>query len=501
MKSRTDWGGLLITCAIAIVCANALVYAARQANPLIMSDEWAYLDGFVRKAAGSELTLSDFFAKRFALDHAQPLRRAVLYVHYRWFGLDYGIQALAGVLFAFANLVLFWKIAAPDDDGQRRQAWFRLAFLALAAVYLSLNAGTIYTWPLLTLGFSSHFFVLACLLSAWKANIDGTRRSAAILFAAALAMDVVADDTGLLVSIALVLATILWRWRRNAMRGAAMAPALWNMVLPVAVAYAAHRAFHFVATQGAVAAYPLADQFSAGNILHSLHERMPGLLVGLHVPLVAAIAQKSKLAWMLGSGATVAEWVVFAAMALAHAWFWRRAWSGPTGRAGYVAMVLMLYLYGALAGILVGRASLYGADYFWQPRYVFLYQWGVVALLLMAIDAVSRASADAARTGGVPRLATVACAIALLALQCCLATATWGGARYSSGFQRKLARQIGELAAHPERVPKKCAPALIVCRYPLEQRKELVRFLQENKLNVFSPDFQARYRLYPEKPR
>jgi hypothetical protein len=93
---------------------------------------------------------------------------------------------------------------------------------------------------------------------------------------------------------------------------------------------------------------------------------------------------------------------------------------------------------------------------------------------------------------------TVACALVLL--QCRLSVWTWSGAQYSTGFQRKLARQIGELAAHPERVPKKCAPALIVCRYPIEQRKELVGFLKENKLNVFSPVFQARYRLYPEKP-
>jgi len=163
--------------------------------------------------------------------------------------------------------------------------------------------------------------------------------------------------------------------------------------------------------------------------------------------------------------------------------------------------VLMLYLYGALAGILVGRASLYGADYFWQPRYVFLYQWGVVALLLMAIDAMSGAPGNGMRTKGPWRTVATACAIALIALQCGMGMATWGGTRYSSGFQRRLALQIGELAAHPERVPEKCAPALIVCKYPVEQRTELVRFLKDNKLNVFSPSFHARYRLDPEKPR
>jgi hypothetical protein len=121
--------------------------------------------------------------------------------------------------------------------------------------------------------------------------------------------------------------------------------------------------------------------------------------------------------------------------------------------------------------------------------------------MLMAIDAVSSARTAAARSVGAVRVAAVAFACALLLLQCRLSAWTWAGARYSDGFQRKLARQIGELAAHPERVPDKCAPALIVCRYPAGQRAELVHFLEDNQLNVFSPSFQARYRLYPGKSR
>ena len=501
MVIRRDWQRILFLAALVLAGANVLVYAARQANPLIMSDEWAYLDGFVRKAADSGLALSDFFVKRFALDHAHPLRRAILFLHYKWFDLDYSIQAFVGVMFAFANLALFWKIAAPDDEGMLRRPWFLVAFLALAAVYLSLNSGTIYTWPLLTLGFSGHFFVLCCLLAAWRANADPTRRAAWIAFGAALAMDVVTDDTGLLVSIAIAIATVLWQWRNRGARGSAMVAASRNVVLPVVAAYVAYRVFRFTVTRGAVAAYPLADQFSAGNILHALSETLPGLLLGLHAPLVAGIVQKSKLAWLFGSGATAMEWAIFAAMSFAHAWFWWRAWSRRTGRAGYVAMALMLYFYGAVAGILVGRASLYGVDYFWQPRYVFLYQLGVVALLLMAIDAMAQDATSGVRGGRLLRRVAAACAIALIALQCCLSVATWGSVRRSSDFQRRLALQIGEIAAHPERVPDKCAPALIICRYPVEQRTELVRFLKDNKLNVFSPSFQARYRLYPDKSR
>ena len=88
MRDRADWGRFLFIGALAVVCANALLYAARQANPLITSDDWVYLDSFVRKAAASDLSLSDFFLKRAEMDHAQPLRRVVLLVQYRWFGLD-----------------------------------------------------------------------------------------------------------------------------------------------------------------------------------------------------------------------------------------------------------------------------------------------------------------------------------------------------------------------------------------------------------------------------
>jgi len=500
MKSRADWGRLLFTCAIAIVCANALLYAARQANPLITSDDWVYLDSFVRKAAASDLSLSDFFLKRAEMDHAQPLRRVVLLVQYRWFGLDYAVGGLVGVLFAFANLGLLWRIAAPQDADSRRPRWFLAVFLGIASVYVSLNAGTIYTWPLLTLGYSSQFFVLLCIFAAWTASVRGTARAACILACAAFAMDVVADDTGLLASIAISLAALAWRWRAEDRRQG-MAGTAKTVVLPVVGAYAAYKAIYLAVTRGAVIMAPLSDQLRLDTKLGALAENLPALLAGLHVPLVAALMQKSRLRWMFGAHATAAEWTVAMLVLGAHAWFWWRAWRQGTGRPGFAAVALMLYFYGALAGILVGRASIHGAQYFWQPRYVFLYQLNLVALMLMAIDAMSSARTAAARSIGAVRVAAVAFACALLLLQCRLSAWTWAGARYSDGFQRKLARQIGELAAHPERVPGKCAPALIVCRYPVEQRKELVGFLQENKLNVFSPDFQARYRLYPGKSR
>lgn len=499
VRKHTAW--VLFAVALAIVCANVLVYCARLANPLPVSDEWVYLDAIVRKAAAGELSLSDFFVKRAVMDHANPLRRLILLAHYAWFGLDYRVQGLVGVLFAFANLGLLWRIAAPSDRESRRSWWFLAGFLAIASVYLSLNSGTIYTWPLLTLAFSNQFFVLLCILQAWNANVEPTRRSAFILFGIAFAMNLVADDTALLAGIAIVLATLVWRGHgdRDAPRPRDKAK---RVVLPIIGAYAGYKLAYFAIVRGAVMVAPIEERAGFGERLRLLAQGFPELLSDLHAPLVAALMRKGQLSRMFGAQAEVAEWALAALLLAAHAWFWWRVFARRTGRAGFAASVLMLLFYGGVAGILIGRVSLHGASYFWQPRYVFLYQPSIVALMLMAVDAMAcavPAPGSGARRVPVVRVVAVALACVLLLLQCRLSTWAWGSARYSLGYQKRLAGQIGELAAHPDRVPDKCVRALLVCRYPPAQRAELVGFLADNKLNVFSPSFQARYRLYPGK--
>src|SRR5207342_3336927 len=99
--------------ALVAIGANALLYACRNANPLIGADEWYFVGAIVRKAAEGTLSLGDLFAKRTAYDHSQPLHRLVLLFHYRVFDLDFSIEGIVGVLSAFANLGLMWAIVRP----------------------------------------------------------------------------------------------------------------------------------------------------------------------------------------------------------------------------------------------------------------------------------------------------------------------------------------------------------------------------------------------------
>jgi hypothetical protein len=75
------------------------------------------------------------------MDHAQPLRRLVLLMHYEWFGLDYAVGGLVGVLFAFANLGLLWRMAAPGDEESRRSWWGLAGHLPIASIHIALYSG------------------------------------------------------------------------------------------------------------------------------------------------------------------------------------------------------------------------------------------------------------------------------------------------------------------------------------------------------------------------
>ena len=81
---------------------DALYFVLRSANPVIRSDDWYYLDVFVRKAVTGHLGIADFFARRYDADHAQPLNKLVMLLEWRWFDLDFSVGAVIGVMAAAA---------------------------------------------------------------------------------------------------------------------------------------------------------------------------------------------------------------------------------------------------------------------------------------------------------------------------------------------------------------------------------------------------------------
>lgn len=509
--SQRAFANAIFVGVLAVVAGNALLYVSKAANPLIAADDWYYLDAIVRKAAAGELSFGDLFIKRSLLDHSQPLRKLVLLFQYHYFDLDYGIGGVIGVSAAFLNLGLIWRLVRPSGIPARNHGLLLLSFAAMASVYLSLNSPIVFSWPLLTLGYTSHFFILCFLLATWSAYRDPRTWRLCGLIVFSMLLDMVADDTALIAIIASMIALLMCARRQQRWRHAAA-------VIAISIAsYAAYLILRWLS--GADAAGVAAAQAIAAS--GGVVPKTPGmldLLAGLRshagqipealiAPLVASVVHRFQLRAWLGPDTAQVELTIAGLLTLAHGWFWWHALRGRENSTTYVATSLMLLFYGLVAGLLIARISQHGVVFMWQPRYVLVFEWNIIALVLMAIGQICiatpnrravRAAPSSARGAAAGQGIVAISAALLLLLQIPLSHNSWNRYKYSSVSQQRSAMRMGKMAANPAEVLQYCARKPGSCRYGPKQRVEALMFLKQNHLNIFSPTFRARNRLYPD---
>lgn len=483
---------LLFACALGALCVNTFWFTVQAANPLITSDTWHYLGSLILPYSQGDFSIGDLFSKRNAMDHSQPLRKLILLANYEWFGLDLMFGAVVGVLAAFVGLAVLWSmVRSARGVGRQATSAEYLVFIALAAGYLSLSARVVFSWPLLTTSFTNHFFIFMFAWAAWRALTQPDWRRLSALLVAGFALSVVADDTGLLTTIALLLATLLHGLRTKQWR------AVLRVVAVCVLAYGLYAVFYKVVSStpaAGTAALPLASR------LEQLGAQWAHAWQWVAVPLAGAVVHRVQLTGWFGSDEVFV--VLLAVMlALGHLWFWLTAWRGRQNVASFTAGVLMLLFYGLLAGILVARVSQYGSDYLWQPRYSIIYRWHLVALCLMLLGQLAGKDPTTIRgtlrDGLVGKLVAGVFVAGLVLVQIPLSIYAWEELVYVQRYHQRQARQIGELARAPASPPDSCIAGLVVCRFPLEHRIELLDFLREQRLNIFSPAFQARHHMTP----
>ncbi|KGI78507.1 hypothetical protein [Oleiagrimonas soli] len=474
----------------AAVAANTLAYIVMFSNPVIRSDAWYFLDVFVRKALDGTLRLGDFFVQRGGMDHAQPLRKLILLMDLRYFDLDFRYEALAGWFAALVSLLIlrrliFWH-DAPDKSFRGMRVWL---WAGLCVAFVSLNSTDVWGWPLVTGSYTSYALLFATLLGLWRWLALGR---AGLFMLSALAFDLAADDTAMLVNIACLLALAITIWqnppmRTRAIKGAAM---LIGCFVVVRIGYA----ILFTPPPG----FHMALDKRLGNLSSDFLDG--GWWQWAIVPLASSVSFILPLEHFTGDRARMLQLLVGIGLLLAHGWFWSRVlWKRPAMSApAFAAIVLMLVFYALVAGIIYGRVSIFGNAYLNQPRYVLAYSFNTVALLLMCASCTW----DAAAVGGAIRKPALVALIALLiAWQIPLSRLAWSVGPYIKAYQQKMASQLGEMAQDPGTRPTQCAPELVVCGYTETKRAELVRLLKQHRLNVFSPRVQRTTRLDPYPPR
>lgn len=464
-----------------VALLNVFVFVFVASNPVLVADDWYFLDTFVRISVEGHLHIADFFAKRGAMDHAQPLQKLILLEELRRFNLDMRVQAVIGAVCAAGSLLtLRWLGSLNSELSKGPRTWL---WVAMCLVVVSLNSRTIWGWPLVAGGYIAHAILFALLVSLWLAMSQG-RFWQWIFVGMALLFDISSDDRALLGSIALLLGLGWLALRSTAMRRQAISKAAWLLVILIVcrLVYA-----HLQP------AYPPPEVTFSDRIRGLTHAfEHGGWWSWVLVPLAAPLIDMEKLRLLAGSDAQAVQVALGVVLLVGQLWFWYRAFRNKPNAPTFGAIVLMLLFYGFCAGIVYARVSKNGNWYLNEPRYVLLYLTSLMALLLMAMGCEWRRY-------GVSRMSIVLplLVIMLMGLQLTLSALSWGAMPYMSASYQRLASQIAAMGQSPTVTPQGCAPNLPLCSYPPEKRKEIVDFLKSHRLNVFSPAFQRINRIYP----
>lgn len=471
-----QWPAILLATIVASAAfANVAAYIAHAGNPLVMSDAWYFIDAFLRKAVEQGATVADFFVKRSATDHAQPLIKALMLANAEWWGLDFVYEALAGLAFALATFVVLsattWRGAR-----ERQPAWLHGLLLGtLAACLVTLNSGMVFSWSLVTLTYLCYFLAACAGTCAWRALAGGGRGA---LAAVSLVVAFTMDDVGLLIALALVLSVAFAAARRRDFRAA------W----PVIGIIVASELCYLLASRLWLHSGAEAVTGAVGASAFARVWELRGSAVEIaRVVLATSLAHVNQIVHYFPDDVRRVQSVLAGVALLAHAWFWWRAWRVQWNAAVFHAVALMLLAYGMVAGIVHARVPEFGVAYLNEPRYVVMYLLADVALVLMLLGHPLRMAHRAVRVG----VAVVL--VALLALQVALTRYSWDEARYLGIYYHQMARQM--LVLGEGGMPPNCLPILSACGMPPAEREAAFEFLQRHRLNLYSPAFVARYRL------
>jgi len=488
--ASTRLSSLLLGVLVLALVINALAYTASAANPILVSDNWFFLDRVVIPYAQGLLEPSDLLLKRGALDHSQPLQRILLIANYEWFDLDLRIEAVFAVVMGALSLLLLGWLSRREL--QRGGLLAATAFATMVAVYFSLSATVVFTWSLVTLGFLTNLVVFLWLAVVSRTLVDPRPASLGLAGLATLVLGLVADDTGLIAVIAVSAACVVHGFRAGAWRPAA------QVVGAVFSGYVAYSLLYKVIAPPVSGGGSAGLGFDLGSSIQALQAGIGDAWQWAVVPLTQSLVHRATLISWFGEAADAFVVGIAALLAAAHLWFWGKAFRGTVNRPAFMSIAMMLLFYGWVAGIVLARVPEFGVGYLWQPRYASIYRMHLVALLLMLIAQAPTmtASGEDVRALRLRARASTAIAATFLCLallaQVPLTMVAWREMQYLKRWNQNMAHQLQELARDPLHAPPNCVPQLRLCQAAPADRTRIVGFLSSQQLSVFSPEVRAR---------
>ena len=460
---------------------STLYFVLRTANPVMRSDAWYFFDVFVRKVLNGSATVGDLFVKRFGADHAQPLFKLLLLVELRLYDLDDSLQAIVGLISAAGCALILCKIILADRTGSRSDALRYLAASAVCALLFSVQSTGVWTWPLVALGYLTTIPILLFFWSLWTA---WQSQRFTWLVAATIMLGVVDDDSALIVVLAAVLTIVIITLSDPLHRGVRT----WKILaITIGITVIVRVAYSFAVRVGGAPLLPLTSYLTL-LATHPASDALRWITIPLTSSLITPAAPfgANKDLW------AALQDIVLVILFIAQLLFWWSAFQGKCTRVRFFAIGLMLVSYAWVAGILLYRVSEYGTNYLFQERYVQLFAFNVVALLLMAISSrrpLDRVASSIRKTAGIAL--TISC-LFIVGLQGFYIADAWHQRPYLIHYYQGMGNRLEQLAKNPDD-NEECYPELVVCQIPLADRRELMELLVKHQLNVLSPAVRQRH--------
>lgn len=476
LPSWLDWPSLAVLALASVAFANAAMYISYAGIPFVTSDGWYFVDAFLQKYYNGGVTLQDLYIKRSADDHAQPIQKLLLIWNADHFNLDFVVESYVGLIIAAAAWLLMFIVARQDNRARGSKCWWLLPMVASAASFVSLSGGMIFNWSLVTLGYLGPLAMTVVALTSWQAV--GRGRWWPFLLITLLVVFTL--DKSALICVASITCTLLLhelKQRDHSWPGTLAALVVLGTTV-LAYRYFCHVYLYpeLPMQANGPAALPTLLSYGWENLLK----------MGLSVAALS-VADHEGIFSQLSGNTNFAHRALGLLVIAAHGWFWWRALRDRWNQTQFLAVTIMLFCYGAAAGIVLSRVPTFGPEYVFQQRYLMLYQLGTVALALMA------AGCDWYPWHRLQRVLAIAALLGLVALQLPLSKATWKAAPYVQIYGNNLGRQIILLGYDPSVRLASCAPTLVICQASRDEQVRSIELLRKHKLNAFSDEMLRRY--------
>ena len=490
MPNRNEKIGLICSKTIlvfSLLCSfNLLYFISQAASPIIRSDSWYYLDTIVLKWATKGFDFFDIFIKRQLIDHSQPLNKISLYLNYKFFNLDFRVEALIGYFGLILLIILSVNIYFKRFDLENRTWLSGVFFIGAISMITSLNTTEIYTWSLVTFAFI--YLLLAFIVAIMAFNFLNEKSTFLSLSITMAIFLLLGDTAAVIVWLSITICVVFLAFFNN--RTYRTSSLKWIIITGLLLF------IYFIAVNAKFIT------LEWGRELKPQHENNIYLLNPFSYIEILRIVFSSAIAHALhlqvfGKLSRILSFVIACVILVFYIRYFILliSYKDKITKEKFITLFLLVYATVSIIAIIFGRIPDFGIEYLKQPRYVFFYQIIPFALLL---DAAFTAKLKFKPLRIFKKIYFVTLTTSFILLQTMFILSAYRSIYWLSKYNDKQVKTIGYYTKNKELPQAECTEySAPLCQMPPDKRNMLLGFLEHEELNVFNPSFQWRYRFFP----